>query len=324
GGVGGVGGGDPSVDAMDPKLRRVEIFNATRQMLARAAEIRPHVLVLEDAHWLDSASEEWTARLAESLAAQRVLLVVTYRPGYSPPFGDHTFHTRLALTTLSSADSVRMSRDLLGADQLPPELEELIVSKAEGNPFFVEELVCSVEELGAVRREGTRMVVSRPLDAALMPDTVQDVVTARIDRLADPPRRALRVAAVIGREFTRRLLDRLVDSGPPLDDVLRELRAVELIHEQRVFPEVSYAFKHARAHARRRVRLGPGAGAARPPPEARAGAGAPPRRPGRGAARRPAPPLRRGRGLGARAGAPRARRGGGGAGVRDPRRARPV
>ena len=244
----GLDAGDPSVDAMDPKLRRVEIFNATRQMLARAAEIRPQVLVLEDAHWMDSASEEWTARLAESLAAQRVLLIVTYRPGYSPPFGDHTFHTRLALTTLSRADSVRMSRDLLGADQLPPELEELIVSKAEGNPFFVEELVCSVEELGAVRREGTRMVVSRPLDAALVPDTVQDVVTARIDRLADAPRRALRVAAVIGREFTRRLLDRLVDTGPPLDDVLRELRAVELIHEQRVFPEVSYAFKHALTH----------------------------------------------------------------------------
>ena len=244
----GLDAGDPSVDAMDPKLRRVEIFNATRQMLARAAEIRPHVLVLEDAHWMDSASEEWTARLSESLAAQRVLLVITYRPGYSPAFGDHTFHTRLALTTLSSADSVRMSRDLLGADQLPPELEALIVSKAEGNPFFVEELVRSVEELGAVRREGTRLVVSRPLDAALVPDTVEDVVTARIDRLADAPRRALRVAAVIGREFTRRLLDRLVDTGPPLDDVLRELRAVELIHEQRVFPEVSYAFKHALTH----------------------------------------------------------------------------
>jgi DNA-binding NtrC family response regulator/tetratricopeptide (TPR) repeat protein len=244
----GLDPGDPAVKAMDPKLRRAEIFNATRQMLARAAEIQPHVMVLEDAHWMDAASEEWTARLAESLAAQRVLLIVTYRPGYTPAFGDHTFHTRLALTTLSTADSVRMTRDLLGSDQLPAELEALIVSKAEGNPFFVEELVRSVEELGAVRREGPRLVVSRPLDAALVPDTVQDIVTARIDRLADAPRRALRVAAVIGREFSRRLLDRVVESGPALDDLLRELRAVELIHEQRVFPEVSYAFKHALTH----------------------------------------------------------------------------
>jgi transcriptional regulator with AAA-type ATPase domain/tetratricopeptide (TPR) repeat protein len=244
----GLDAGDPTVDAMDAKLRRVEIFNATRQMLARAAELQPHVMVLEDAHWLDAASEEWAARLAESLAAQRVLLILTYRPGYTPPFGDHTFHTRLALTTLSSAESVRMTRDLLGAGELPADLEALIVEKAEGNPFFVEELVRSVEELGAVRREGTRLVVARPLDATLVPDTVEDVVTARIDRLAEATRRTLRVAAVIGREFTRRLLDQVVEGDPALDERLRELRAVELIHEQRVFPEVSYAFKHALTH----------------------------------------------------------------------------
>ena len=99
---------------MDPKLRGVEIVHATHRMLARAAEVQPHVMVLEDAHWMDAATEEWAARLADSIAAQRVLLVVTYRPGYTPPFGDHTFHTRLALTTLSTADSVHMARELLG------------------------------------------------------------------------------------------------------------------------------------------------------------------------------------------------------------------
>src|SRR5262249_57308990 len=124
-----------SLAAWDSRCGRGEISNATRQMLARAAEIRPQVLVLEDAHWMDSASEEWTARLAESLAAQRVLLIVTYRLGYSPPFGDHTFHTPLALTTLSRADSVRMSRDMLGADQLAPQVDALIVGKARGRPF---------------------------------------------------------------------------------------------------------------------------------------------------------------------------------------------
>jgi len=141
-----------------------------------------------------------------------------------------------------------MTRDLLGAAELPADLEALIAEKAEGNPFFVEELVRSVEELGAVRREGARVVVSRPLDATLVPDTVEDVVTARIDRLAEATRRTLRVAAVIGREFTRRLLDQVVEGDPALDERLRELRAVELIHEQRVFPEVSYAFKHALTH----------------------------------------------------------------------------
>jgi DNA-binding NtrC family response regulator/tetratricopeptide (TPR) repeat protein len=232
----GVDPGDPAVEAMDPKLRRVEIFNATQQMLARAAEAQPHVMVLEDAHWMDAVTEEWAARLAESLAAQRVLLIVTYRPGYTPPFGDHTFHTRLALPTLSLDDCVRMARELLGT--VPDDLEALIVGKAEGNPFFLEELVRSVAGLGA----------TGSLDAALVPDTIQDAVTARIDRLAEAPRRVLRVAAVIGREFSRRLLSRVVESQAPLDDALRELRAVELIQEQRLFPDVSYTFKHALTH----------------------------------------------------------------------------
>jgi len=232
----GVDPGDPTVEAMDPKLRRVEILNATQQMLARAAEAQPHVMVLEDAHWMDAATEEWATRLAESLAAQRVLLVVTYRPGYTPPFGDHTFHTRLALTTLSLDDSVRMARELLG--NVPDDLEALIVGKAEGNPFFLEELVRSVAGLGT----------TGPLDAALVPDTIQDAVTARIDRLAEAPRRALRIAAVIGREFSRRLLSRAVEGHTPLDEALRELRAVELIREQRLFPDVSYTFKHALTH----------------------------------------------------------------------------
>jgi DNA-binding NtrC family response regulator/tetratricopeptide (TPR) repeat protein len=244
----GIDPGDPAVSAMDPQLRRVEIFNATHRMLARAAESHPHVVVLEDAHWVDAATAEWMAHLAESLARQRVLLIVTYRPGYAPPFGDHTFHTRLALTTLSTTESVRMAADLLGGERLPAALEALIVAKAEGNPFFVEELVRSVEELGVVRREGSRLVMARPLEAALVPDTIQDVVTARIDRLADGPRRLLRLAAVVGREFTRRLLDQVLESGTSADPLLRELRAVELIHEQRLFPEVSYAFKHALTH----------------------------------------------------------------------------
>src|SRR5262249_36740494 len=160
----------------------------------------------------------------------------TYRPGYHLPFGDHTFYTRLALSTLSTIDSVRMAREVLGVEQLPAELESLIVSKAEGNPFFVEELVRSTEELGAIRREGSRLVLARPLDPALVSDTIQDVITARIDRVAEHPRRALGVAAVIGREFSRRLLARVLESDAALDDSLRELRAVELIHERRLFP----------------------------------------------------------------------------------------
>src|SRR5262245_65371493 len=90
--------------------------------------------------------------------------------------------------------------------------------------------------------------MARPLEAALVPDTIQDVVAARLGRLAEGPRRLLRLAAVVGREFSRRLLDQVLESETSADPLLRELRAVELIQEQRLFPEVSYAFKHALTH----------------------------------------------------------------------------
>src|SRR5262249_55459476 len=190
------------------------------------------------------ATEEWLARVAERVAAQPVLVLITYRPGYTPPIPDRTFHTRLALTTLSADDAVHVARDLLQASALPPDLEQLVIRKAEGNPFFVEEMVRSLDEIGALRRDGERLIATRPLDAALVPDSIQDVILSRIDRLPDDAGRILRVAAAIGRDFSRRLLER-VAAETALDDSLRAPRALELIHERQAFPEVIYRFNHA-------------------------------------------------------------------------------
>jgi tetratricopeptide (TPR) repeat protein len=121
----------------------------------------------------------------------------------------------------------------------------LITRKAEGNPFFVEEVVRSLEEAGAIRREGDRLVLGRRLDEIVVPDTVEDVIQARLDRLDDGPRRILQVASVIGREFSRRLLDRLADLPEQDEQHLRELRAVELISEKSLSPELAYTFRHA-------------------------------------------------------------------------------
>ena len=138
-----------------------------------------------------------------------------------------------------------MAGAVLASADLPAELHALIRRKAEGNPFFVEEVIKSLGETGAIRREGERWVLGRPLDQIAVPDTIQDVLMSRIDRLEDEPRQALQLAAVIGREFTQRLLDRITEIRAGTTMVLRELQAIELIYEKALFPELAYMFKHA-------------------------------------------------------------------------------
>jgi len=237
--------GDAEVRAMNPAERRGETLEGLRRMLVRAAERWPLVLVVEDLHWIDSASEGFLISLADSVPALRALLVFTYRPGYPSSFGERSYFTRIAPAILSADDSARMAAAVLASGALPDELRRVIEGKAEGNPFYIEEVVKSLEESGALRRDAGRLVLAGGPGALAIPGTIHDVIAARIDRLAEPPKRALQVAAVVGREFTRRLVDRLADARERTDESLRELTVLELIHERRRYPELAYMFKHA-------------------------------------------------------------------------------
>src|SRR5262249_22137043 len=145
----------------------------------------PQVLVIEDLHWIDSASEQFLASLIDSVPALRVLLVFTSRPGYANPFGERSYFTRLVPNALSADDSARMATAVLAADELPEAIGSVVGAKAEGNPFYVEELMKSLEESGALSRHGGRLTLARPLAAVAIPGTIQDVIAARIDRLAE-------------------------------------------------------------------------------------------------------------------------------------------
>ncbi|HSF03336.1 MAG TPA: hypothetical protein VLA62_10005, partial [Solirubrobacterales bacterium] len=137
-----------------------------------------------------------------------------------------------------------IARSLLETDELPPELQRLVLDKAEGNPFFIEELVRSMQELGAVERARTGLAAR--LDQIAVPDTVQEVILARIERLDDAPRRVLETAAVIGRTVSFSLL-RAVSGRPEeaLADELRQLQAADFLREARGYPDLEHAFKHA-------------------------------------------------------------------------------
>ena len=239
--------GDEEVAQMDPALRRGELFASVRRLMLRAAEARPQIIVIEDLHWIDQATELFLTQIADSVPSAPVLCLFTYRPGYEQPFGERTFHTRLALSTLSSEDTVHMTGAMLSAQHLPAELEQLVVGKAEGNPFFVEEVVKSLQETDAIRpsEDGDGYELTRPLEQIAVPDTIQDVIMARIDRLPDAPKRTLQLAAVIGRDFTYRLLDRIGDLRDTVEPHVRELKSIELIYERSLYPELAYMFKHA-------------------------------------------------------------------------------
>jgi class 3 adenylate cyclase/tetratricopeptide (TPR) repeat protein len=240
--------GDPAFAAMTPSARRFALFDALKRVTLASAAERPLVVLIEDLHWLDQASEEWLCYVADAIVSARVLLLCSYRPGYRPPFGERSWVTRLALQPLSPEQTRVMTAAVLAVERVPAPLHELIASKADGNPFFVEEVTKSLLETGALRRTDDGLTLDRPLADIVIPDRIQDVIMARIDRLGDDPRRAIQIASVIGREFAVRLLKRASELGDGLDELVGELRALELIYEKSAVPELAYMFKHALTH----------------------------------------------------------------------------
>ncbi|HME73280.1 MAG TPA: AAA family ATPase [Myxococcota bacterium] len=240
--------GDEAVEALDAASRRAQTFGALKAITLQAAQLRPLVLVIEDLHWIDPASEEFLAFLGDAMPATFALLVCSHRPGYRHPFGDRSYHVRVTLRPLSSAEMAGMTTALLGGVDLPDTVRDLVERKAEGNPFFVEEVTKSLLEQGALRTEAGHLVLAQALQDLAVPDTIQGVLAARIDRLADAPKRAMQIASVIGREFALRLLERIVETGKGVRGQLEELRALELIYEKAMHPELAYMFKHALTH----------------------------------------------------------------------------
>ena len=153
--------GDPAVATMRPQQRHGETLDAIRRLLAKAAASRPQVVVIEDLHWIDAATEQFLASLVDGVPSIRLLLVLTYRPGHALSLGDRSFVTRVAPASLTDEHSARMTEDILKSSGLPRTLVGLIARKAEGNPFFVEEVVRSLRETGDRRRRSTSPTPSR-------------------------------------------------------------------------------------------------------------------------------------------------------------------
>jgi class 3 adenylate cyclase/tetratricopeptide (TPR) repeat protein len=237
--------GDPAIAGMEPLARRRKIFEAMRALGLRGARLRPLVLVFEDLHWVDSSTEEYLASLLDSVAGVRLMLILTHRVGYTPPFGSRSFYTTLALHTLSEAEALAMAGRVLGVEALPDQLKAALMQKAEGVPLFIEEVTKTLLDLGMLRKEADGYRVVEQIGGVSVPDTIQGIIMARLDRLGDEGKRTVQLASVIGRQFLLRLLQRVGGLQDRLEGLLLELKKLELVYELGLLEEPAYIFKHA-------------------------------------------------------------------------------
>jgi len=237
--------GDPEVSALDALMRRKRILDAVRALSLRGAQLRPIVFVFEDLHWVDTSTEEYLALLVDSVVRAPVMLLMTSRVGYTPAFANRSFATTMTLRSLSEGDALTMAGRVLGTERFPAELKAALMEKAEGVPLFVEEVTKALLDLGVLRRDngGYRMV--KGIEEVGVPETIQGIIMARLDRLGDDGKRTVQLASVIGREFLKRLLERIATFTDRLEGLLGELKALEIIYERGLLPEPAYVFKHA-------------------------------------------------------------------------------
>jgi transcriptional regulator with AAA-type ATPase domain/tetratricopeptide (TPR) repeat protein len=210
--------------------RTLEIL---RQMSFKGSRRQPLIFAVEDLHWIDKASEAYFSALVEGLSGAPILFLFTYRPGHRPSWMEKSYATQIALQPLSEEDSLSVIHSALQTEPIPGPLAQLILAKAEGNPFFLEELARAVGEQGEFRPTLT------------VPDTVQEVILARMHRLPDGPKRLLQTASVLGREVALRLLGAIWDGPGVVDEHLRELTFLEFLYERGGGEEPVYVFKHA-------------------------------------------------------------------------------
>ncbi len=232
----GVRRGTEALDELEPQALQKQTFAAMRRMILDASRRSLVVLELEDLHWIDKTSEEFLASLVEAAAAARVLLLLTYRSGYQPRWFDRSYATQITARRLSPNDSRAVAAAILehaaAAAELEDEVIDEVVGRAEGNPFFLEELARSLAEC----ERGEEIAI---------PNTVQGILTARIDRLPEAHKHLLRTASVLGREFALELLQELWDRPEPVAPILEELQHWEFLYRTPIEDRVVHGFRHS-------------------------------------------------------------------------------
>ena len=245
---------DRKLEFATPDQIKHQTLMRLRDFFETLAKQRPLLLILEDLHWADDLSLDLISLLMDELTTTPLMLLCVYRPEKEHRVWQLSNqaqrkcldrYAEITLKKLSSRESRQLVETLLTIDNLPESVKEMILQKSEGNPFFIEEVIRSLIEQDLVYREGDRWKAREEIADIDVPDTIQSVVLARVDRLQAEAKYVLQSASVIGRLFKYRLLEHLTQQEQNIDRYLSEFEERELVYEERTVPELEYAFKHA-------------------------------------------------------------------------------
>ncbi len=232
------------------------IFKNMRELMIKIAERRPVVCIIHDIHWADMSSIELFESLFRLAKKHAILFINVMRPNY-PETGEHvletirerysTIHSEIHLEPLDEKQCDVLIRNLIKASEIPTQIRTTIANRAEGNPFFIEEVVRSFVDEGVIEIQDGKFKVTEKIDSVTIPETINEVLMVRIDKLDKDTRSLLKVASVIGRKFFYKILAEVAKTIEEIDDRLDYLKGVQLIKEQVRMEEIEYLFKHALA-----------------------------------------------------------------------------
>ena len=232
------------------------ILKSLKELISKAAVQRSLVFIIEDLHWADLTSLEFLESLYRLAENNRILFVNVLRPDYAES-GERILKTirrryadisvEIFLESLNENESEILVDNLLKIKAFPAHIRDIITKRAEGNPFFIEEIVRSFIDDGVVELWNGNFRVTEKIDSVIIPQTINEVLMARIDKLEEGTRSLLKVASVIGRNFFYKILAEVGRSIGDLDDKLEFLKEIQLVIERKRMEELEYLFKHALA-----------------------------------------------------------------------------
>ena len=233
----GIGDPELSLPQIDPDARRrrlTALINTTS--LARS---NPALFIIEDAHWIDAVSESMLADFLAVITRTPTMVLITARPEYEGALARLRGAQAIALAPLGDSDTATLIGELMGSDSSVGELASIIVDRADGNPFFAEEMVRELVQRGVLTGDQGAYLCSADIAEVSVPATVQSAIEARIDRLTTPAKRTLNAASVIGARFGAELITAL-----GIEPTFDELLSAELVDQVRFTPQAEYAFRH--------------------------------------------------------------------------------
>jgi class 3 adenylate cyclase/tetratricopeptide (TPR) repeat protein len=240
---------DSAWTGLDPSQQSRQVLDGLKRLVQREGQVQPVLLIIEDLHWIDAATQVWLDLMVESLPTTRLLLLVNHRPDYVHAWGSKTYYQQIRLDTLEPATAGELLTALLGEGPGLEDLRKLLFERTEGNPFFLEESVRALGETNVLAGERGAYRLTRPIPSLELPATAQAILAARIDRLAPEDKRLLQAAAVVGKNVPYPLLAAIAEiSDDSLGQGLGRLQAAEFLYEAGLFPEIEYTFKHALTH----------------------------------------------------------------------------